>query len=220
MKPVSDAGSAAAPDRTTAPGWASPVSAVPDRVGWAMVCTANRCRSALAEHIVRRRAAERGVRLTVTSMGFLPAGQASPRLAVEIAAQHGIDLSQHRSRVIDPEVLNRAGLILTMTQAQAREVVARQPALWPRTFALKRFAAFVADQTIPRRADFDEWLAEAGSDRRRSELFGDGVETDIADPMNAPPRVWHDVVDEIERHVSRIIEECQPLLGRVDEEHR
>ena len=89
------------------------------------VCTGNTCRSPLAEALCRRMLADRlGVReselstrgYTVRSAGIaaFPGDAASPE-AVDLAAQFGADLSTHRSRPVNPELLATATDVLAMT---------------------------------------------------------------------------------------------------------
>jgi len=80
------------------------------------VCTGNTCRSPLAEGIARRMIAERGLtNLTVSSAGTSawPGAPASDG-ALLVSLEHGIDLSEHRARMLAPEQVAGADLILTM----------------------------------------------------------------------------------------------------------
>lgn len=91
------------------------------------VCTGNTCRSPLAEAITRRALADRGwTHVAVRSAGVAAGeyGQASPE-AITVAAEHGLDLSAHRSQPLDPELIAWADLILTMSPAHLM-VVAEQ----------------------------------------------------------------------------------------------
>ena len=80
------------------------------------VCTGNTCRSPLAEGIARRMIAERGLAdLTVSSAGTSawPGAPASDG-ALLVSLEHGIDLSEHRARMLAPDQVAGADLILTM----------------------------------------------------------------------------------------------------------
>lgn len=80
------------------------------------VCTGNTCRSPLAEAIARHRIAERGIPdLTVGSAGTsawpdAPASDGSLLVALE----HGMDLGEHRARMLSPELVASADVVLTM----------------------------------------------------------------------------------------------------------
>lgn len=80
------------------------------------VCTGNTCRSPLSEAITRRMVADRGLSdVTVGSAGTnaWPDAPASDG-ALLVALEHGMDLSEHRARVLSTELVAGADLILTM----------------------------------------------------------------------------------------------------------
>lgn len=81
------------------------------------VCTGNTCRSPLAEALARRYAEERGWDgLEVRSAG-VAAGSGMPASggSLRVAERHGLDLGEHRSRPLTPELGDWADLILTMS---------------------------------------------------------------------------------------------------------
>jgi protein-tyrosine-phosphatase len=80
------------------------------------VCTGNTCRSPLAEGIARDEVQKRGWKhVSVASAGVAarPGGDASEH-AVTVARRHGIDLGEHRSRPLTPELVGWADLVLAM----------------------------------------------------------------------------------------------------------
>ncbi len=85
------------------------------------VCTGNTCRSPLAEALVRREVQTRRMEVSVSSAGTrATAGVPASPLSVLAASRRGADLSAHRSRPLDPELLRGADLVLAMTQEQLR----------------------------------------------------------------------------------------------------
>ena len=85
------------------------------------VCTANRIRSPLAEHLLRRRLAHDPLTASwrVDSAGAwtfpdLPALS----VATQAGAELGVDLSEHRSTRVEDLNLHRYDLILTMERGQ------------------------------------------------------------------------------------------------------
>jgi len=83
-----------------------------------IVCTGNTCRSSMAEAIARDLLQEQGLddRVTVVSAGIAayPGQPATPE-AVAALEKQGIDLSGHRARLLTPQMIKEADLILTMT---------------------------------------------------------------------------------------------------------
>lgn len=80
------------------------------------VCTGNTCRSPLAEGIARALIAERQLaEMSVGSAGTsawpdAPASDGSLLVALE----RGIDLGEHRARLLSPEIVDAADVILVM----------------------------------------------------------------------------------------------------------
>ena len=81
------------------------------------VCHGNICRSPFAAAVLR---AELGERLRVESAGFVGPGRPTPAVGVAAAAEHGIDLTAHRSRLLTPHVVRSADLVVAMDARQAR----------------------------------------------------------------------------------------------------
>lgn len=92
------------------------------------VCTGNTCRSAMAGALARRALDELypdRVDVDIKSAGIaaLPGTGASSH-AVAVLGEMGIDLAGHRSSQIEPEDVEKAALVLTMTAAH-RDMLCR-----------------------------------------------------------------------------------------------
>jgi len=105
------------------------------------VCTGNTCRSPIAEGLLRRAvmAAGRGD-IEVGSAGTgawegAPASEGSYLVSLE----QGIDLSGHRARMLTPELIEQADLILTMSRGHLGRV--RELGGGGRAHLLAEFAA-------------------------------------------------------------------------------
>jgi protein-tyrosine-phosphatase len=116
------------------------------------VCTANRIRSPLAEHLLRRRLANdpSTAAWRVESAGAwtspdLPALTA----AVQAGAELGVDLSAHRSRRVEDLNLRNFDLILTMERGQRDALRVEHPYVAERIVTLSEattgYDADVAD---------------------------------------------------------------------------
>ena len=180
----------------------------PARTSILLVCTANQCRSPLAEAIAKRAAGDLPV--DFTSAGLLEGGRSTPANGVRVAAELGLDLSGHVSRQFDPATAGEYAVILTMTRAQATDVIANQPELWPRVFTLKQFARWIRDSAAPWGPDLGSWLDEAAADRSLAEIVGSSPRDDVRDPLISPPRVWRSVARELQRNLSDILESLYP----------
>lgn len=152
-----------------------------------IVCTANRCRSPLAEHLFRRRLDEAGVPWTVTSCGTRArAGRPMDPHAAAVLAERGIDPGDWVSSPLpSPAELAGADLILTAEARHRAEVVAALPRALSRTLLIGQFARIAsaagALPTPPRYASTAELLhvlAEV-----RGELQPGGAADEVADPI-------------------------------------
>lgn len=85
-----------------------------------IVCLGNICRSPYAERRLREEFG--GEAPSVTSAGFIGPGRPSPEVARRLAMARGIDLEDHRSRVLTPGMLSGAELVVVMSGAQRRDL--------------------------------------------------------------------------------------------------
>ncbi|MDP4126277.1 MAG: low molecular weight protein arginine phosphatase [Bacillota bacterium] len=81
------------------------------------ICTGNTCRSPIAEGLARDLF---GDEVQVSSAGIeaWTGENASPH-ALEVLAEHNIDLSEHRARKIREELMSEADWVIPMTRSQA-----------------------------------------------------------------------------------------------------
>jgi protein-tyrosine phosphatase len=94
-----------------------------------LVCTANVCRSPMAEAAARHRFGQRGLPVRVSSAGVsaLAGEPAHPLSAAAVASAGYGDLSTHRSRLASSALLREADLVLCMEHEQRRRIVALAP---------------------------------------------------------------------------------------------
>lgn len=88
------------------------------------VCTGNTCRSPMAEAIARRVAAERGLTDVDVSSAGTGAwdGSGASEGALLVGIERNLDLNTHRSRLITPELVDEADLILVMSASHLEQV--------------------------------------------------------------------------------------------------
>ena len=90
-----------------------------------VLCYGNVCRSPYLEAALRHELATlRNNNTRVDSAGFVGPHRPSPELALACAADHGLDLAPHRSRLVTPEILEAADLVLVMDESQ-RDTLSR-----------------------------------------------------------------------------------------------
>lgn len=93
-----------------------------------MVCTANICRSPMAEGLARDYAARRGRPLEVRSASVADfGGRPAHRNTVSVMRELGVDLSAHRSQQVDDEHMAWADHVLVMELRHAADLRDRFP---------------------------------------------------------------------------------------------
>lgn len=101
------------------------------------VCSGNTCRSPMASAVAKMIFAKRlgvdvadlekhGVQVLSAGTFALPGLRATPQ-AVEAVRGIGADLSTHRSRMLTPELVNQADLIVAMGRSHAQAIAATSP---------------------------------------------------------------------------------------------
>jgi len=140
------------------------------------VCTGNICRSPMAEAILRYEWKQQGKdSLYVSSMGIHGLdNQEASKYSKEVCEEHGIDLSEHRSRrLIIPE-LEEADLILSMEKIQKEFIQLFFPKFSDKNFLL---GAWPEKET------------------RKSK---------IKDPMGGSLKLYKQIYEVIAGHITRI----------------
>jgi protein-tyrosine phosphatase len=94
------------------------------------VCLGNICRSPLAEAALIEAARERGLDVRVESAGTgdWHIGHPADRRARAIAAEHGVDISDHRARQVTPEDFYHFTDIVALDRQNFADLEAMRPA--------------------------------------------------------------------------------------------
>jgi len=130
-----------------------------------VVCVGNICRSPMAEGLLRSPLRERGISVSSAGLGALVGRGADP-IAVELMAEREIDISGHRARQIDTDLVRGADLILVMEKWQQRQMESDFPMAHGRVYRIGHWNdAEVPDPYKKPRAAFETALAaiERGS---------------------------------------------------------
>lgn len=135
---------------------------------------------------MRGHLAAAGVEATVSSAGLYEGGAPATAHAVSVMAERGLDLSDHHSRQLDVDMLERADLVIGMARAHVREAAVLHPDSLRRAFTLKELAR--AAQAAGARATDEslaDWLARIARSRSRTDLVGVGYDDqlDVDDPV-------------------------------------
>jgi protein-tyrosine-phosphatase len=168
----------------------------------------------MAEALLRHRFGERGVDAHVHSAGLRLVGEPASANGVDVLAERGIDLSAHRSRIFDRELLEQPDLILGMAREHLREAILAVPDIWSHAFTLKELVR--RGERIGPRApgeSLDAWLARAHAGRVRGDLLGSSEEDDVADPIGSARANYARTADQLSDLIDRLVYVAWPAAA-------
>jgi protein-tyrosine-phosphatase len=165
----------------------SPTQRDPEQFSVLFVCTANQCRSPMAEHLLRAQLTEAGLSWSVSSAGLQAgAGQGMHPFAARVLESRGIDPGGWSSRRLEPQAVAEADLILTATEVHRSAVARLSPGAMSRTFTLLHFAYLIrssrAMATVPVTDLGSSLIGQASSARGSLQPLAP-ESRDLADPM-------------------------------------
>ena len=101
-----------------------------------VLCTANICRSPLAEGLLRQRLQSRP-EIVVHSAGVAAlTGSAAHPIVVDLLQKDGVEIRSHRARQCDLELLRQADLVLVMDKTHLKWLSSSYPQFHGRGFLL------------------------------------------------------------------------------------
>lgn len=168
------------------------------------VCTANQCRSPMAEVICRDAAAQRQVAVTVGSAGFLPGGEPASDGAETVMAKRGLDLSGHVSRSVAEVALDAVDLTVCMTRDHLIRLVTDEHLPLERVLLAGEISAR-AEATPPATGEgLRGWLSRL--DRTTAELLGAPAAWEVPDPMGGPRRGYVKCAKRLDEVVASLLD--------------
>lgn len=174
------------------------------------VCTANECRSPIAEHLARALSSALGLNWRIASAGTQTVGgRPINPLAEKALAKHGLHPDPTwRSTRLTAALLAEADLVLTATARHRSRVVTTHPPTVDRTFQLLHFArlAAVAGADEPRLPASDPWNVLTVLQARRSAVqpVPNGAD-DIADPIGHRFRAFRSCAETTSRALNQMM---------------
>jgi protein-tyrosine phosphatase len=152
-----------------------------------LVCTANICRSAMAEAIAGAMLHSAALPVATGSAGVHAlVGRPMAPFAVAALAKLGLDGRAHRARMLDHDLVRSADLLLTMEARHVAVAVGFDPAAARKAFTLPEFARLASGAGHRRyRSDTVERaraIVQSAAERRDS-----GHVPEVWDPYGGPP---------------------------------
>lgn len=184
-----------------------------------VICTGNICRSPIAEGLLRsalggRFGADAPSVDSAGTQGWEGSG-AQPG-SVAAAAERDIDISGHVARLLTPEMIREADLVLAMAGEHRDFVEEVEPTALARTFTLKELVrlldALPAAAPSSDAASLPDRVAEAQA-LRHSGFAGNPHDQDVADPLGQPHELYRAIAWELEGWIDRLVD---GLFGTVE----
>ena len=165
----------------------------------------------MAEVLLADALSRRGIAAHVSSAGLLEDGRPASEHSVSCMADRGLDLRRHASRVVTPELLTGADLVVGMERRHVREAAVLARDAWGRSFTLRELARR-ATAAGPRPADvpIDRWLAQLAADRTPDVHLGASRDDDVADPIGRSLRTYRRCASDLEQLVATVVDHLWP----------
>jgi ribose 5-phosphate isomerase B len=140
----------------------------------------------------------------VQSAGFRTEGRPADRRAQDHVGSYGASLQNHRTRVVDRDLLADADLIIALASSHLREVAAFDRKLLTRTFTLKDLVRRATAMPIAEHETAVAWFERMAASRTRTDLLADGAMADVFDPADSNKRMFARVATEVDELVDRL----------------
>jgi protein-tyrosine phosphatase len=168
-----------------------------------IVCTGNICRSPAAEYLLRRRVDDAALDVWVESAGTRATkGPGDPKM-IKALARKDLDASDHRSRQVDQDMVERSDLVLATDQANMSVLAVNFEIERERLFILRELVR-VGQAVGPCNAEQDvaDWLNEVSSLRPPGLA---SASDDLPDPFGRRDRFHRKVVDDIDELAAEMV---------------
>ena len=156
------------------------------------VCTGNTCRSPMAqvlfESIISKDPSLQSAGIKVDSAGIIANRYPAPQEAIEVMLDYGLDLTGHRSKLIDSSMLDWADLVLVMEQEHKEGVVSRFPEQGGKTHLLSEYVGERGDIPDPYYGDIQVYRECATLLQSLLNKLADKLGSKRAGEKECPPR--------------------------------
>ena len=167
----------------------------------------------MAEGILRRLLADAGITATVDSAGLLEGDAPATAHAVEVLAERGIDIAEHRSRQLgDLDDLDRADLVIGMERRHVQEYALLEPARRGRSFTLPELARrAAAAPPRPEGVALADWAESLSVGRTLADLLG--TDDGVADPIGRSRARYAATADLLTELLRTVVDRAWPAAA-------
>ncbi|MDD2331342.1 MAG: Sua5/YciO/YrdC/YwlC family protein [Candidatus Cloacimonetes bacterium] len=122
------------------------------------VCTANICRSPIANYLFNHLVEKEGLKVTSESSGLMEGGSMISVNSLQLLLENGIKEAQtHTSQKITPDLINGSMLVLTMEERQRDYLRNSVPGAVHKIFTLNEYVGEKGDIADPYGSDLDSY---------------------------------------------------------------
>jgi protein-tyrosine phosphatase len=169
-----------------------------------LVCTANLCRSPMAQFLLEAAVSTAwsgAGRWSVKSAGVRAADhRPMHQLAITALGQLGCDGSLFRTRRLQVDMLQSADLVLTATRAHRSDVARMHPSVMGRLFTMNQFGYLLAHAPALHSGTTARHAGEAlivAAVAARGRVRARTVDDDLDDPVNKPVRAFRQCAQQL-----------------------
>lgn len=182
-----------------------------DAVHILVVCTANICRSVMTQAALRAEVERRGLPVEISSSGFLYNGEPASDAASTVLTERGLDVSEHRSRITTPKIVDTADLVVTMERRHGRDIAV----MMNRPSGVFTFVTAVdlLSEVDPEITDPVERIAAADAARLDGDLLSTGPD-EVEDPFGKSLKFNRKTADRLGELSGRLLDALFPEAGR------
>lgn len=169
------------------------------------LCTANICRSPMAEILLRAALSAGCPELVIRSAGFLSEGSSADKRSVWAMEKLGLQLTAHVSAHVSSAVEPMPDLVLVMAREHLRMLSDVEPSVLKRAFTLKEFVRLAGIEGERHQAEpLSDYVGRVAAGRSVSAITSSGHEEDIADPVGHRKAAFWRCASELKELVSEL----------------
>lgn len=175
------------------------------------VCTANVCRSPMAEAFLRSELQARSVNVQVQSAGFFKSGSPADKTVLRVMRELGFDVSDHHSAKVLNELSREPDLIIVMARDHLRSLAKLDPRCIDKAFTFKEFVRLAGIEGPRQEGEkVSAYIERVRAGRSASSLSSPGKEEDVEDPIGGRKVSFSRCAAELQRLVRALAEQIYP----------
>ena len=191
------------------------------------ICTGNRFRSPLAEHLTRAFVPDVPIETSSFGLQEVDGAPVLPEASLE-AERLALDVAPHRARRLAGHRLDEADLVIGFERIHIATAVLEAGASRAKAFTLPELAELLDEVDPPEHSDPVERAraAVARADWARSRRPNRPFFPELPDPLGGPPRLFASIGGELETLCRRVVsglfgeERVRPAAGAPETESR